>query len=376
MELKMIKTLKYFYSVTWQEKPAYLFLLTASILLHAGQPFINLILPKYLLEELAGARRMDVIVFLIAGTGIGNLLFLCLIHLTETNISKLNTWFGGYFYDQLSEKAMNMDFSLTESAEALNQRRKAWEGMAWYSNGLAGLSECFQGIVSSTLTTIGVVSIVALSSPVLLVVALFAVAGGSLAVQQTNKLQRIQFEEFPKVDRAYAYMLNDMVDVKYGKSIRLYDAVPMIHDKMDETGKKIWNIFYYTDNCMGRWNCMGSLVNFFKGICIYGYLGVQLLKGVISIGDFTMLSGAANTLKDSLQGILNAVQEMHKKLKFMHEYEKFMQIESGMVHMERKVDFEETPSIVFDKVSFRYPTADTYTLKDVSITIRPVSICQ
>lgn len=367
----MIKTLKYFYTVAWREKPAYLFLIAAGILLNAGHPFVNLILPKYLLEELAGARRMDVIILLIAGTGIGNLVFLCLIHLVETNIAKYNTWFGGYFYDRLSEKAMTIDYPLTESAETLNQRRKAWEGMAWYSNGLEGLSACFQRIVSNTLTTVGVVSIVALSSPILLVVAIFAVAGGSLAVRQTNKLQRIQFEEFPKVDRAYAYMLNDMVDVKHGKSIRLYDAVSMIHDKMDETGKKIWHIFYYTDNCMGRWNCMGSAVNFFKSICIYGYLGVQLLKGVISIGDFTMLSGAANTLKDSLQGILNEVQDLHKKLKFMHEYEKFMEIESGMVHKEKKVGLQETPSIVFENVSFRYPSAEEYTLKNVSITIRP-----
>lgn len=367
----MLKTLRFFYSETWHEKPAYLFMVAASMLLNGTQPFINLILSKYLLEELAGGRRIDVICALIAGIVLGNLLFLCLIHVVKTGIAKIDEWLDGYFYSKLSEKTMTMDYPMTESPEVLGQCRKAQEGMAWYSGGMAGLTGCFQMIVSYAITTAGVITIVAVTSPLLLIVAVFAVVGGSLTVRQTNRVQKIEFERYPKVDRSYSYVLNDMVDVRQGKSIRLYDGVPMMRERLEDILKKIVDIFWYTGTCVGRWNCMGAVVNFFKGICIYGYLGWKLLLGAISIGDFAMLSGSANTLTDSLQGMINQVQELHKKLNFMHEYQKFMEMEGEMEHRDKEFDLWEVPSIEFKNVFFKYPSSENYILKDINITIHP-----
>lgn len=297
----MLKTLKYFYAEVWHEKPAYIFILFASILLNAAHPFINLILSKYLLEELVGGRQIEVLLVLAGGIVVGNLLLLCLIHIARTNLAKYDDWFDRYFYDRLSLKSMTMDYPLTENPEALNQRRKAEEGMAWYSGGLKGLSECVHLLASYALTMAGVISIVAVLSPVLLIVALFAVIGGTFAVWQTNKCYKIEFEKFPKVNRAFHYVTSNVLKADYSKSIRLYHGTAMMQEQFVDTTKQCSDIFYYTANQIGRWNCVGSVVNFFKGICIYGYLSYMLLTGAIGIGDFTMLAGSANTLKDSLQ---------------------------------------------------------------------------
>lgn len=365
----MLKTLKYFYSAAWHEKPAYIFLLLASILLNAGHPFVNLVLSKFLLEELVDGRQADVLIALAAGIVIGNLLFLSLIHIVRTNLAKYDDWFDRYFYDNLSRKAMTMDYHLTEDPKALNQRRKADEGMAWYSGGMKGLSECVQLLASYALTMAGVVSIVAVMSPVLLIVALFAVIGGTVAVWQTNKCYKIEFEKFPKVNRAFRYVTWNVLESKFSKSIRLYHGASMMHDQFLDTTKQCSDIFYYTANSIGRWNCIGSFVNFLKNLCIYGYLSYRLLTGTISIGDFTMLSGSANTLKDSLQGVLNQIQELNRKLNFMREYVKFIEMEDSCKTGMQGLDTKQLPVIEFRNVSFRYPSMPEYVLKDINITI-------
>lgn len=365
----MLKTLKYFYSTAWHEKPAYVILLFFSIVLNGCHPFVNLILSKYLLEELVGGRQINTLLLLAAGITVGNLLFLSLIHIVRTNLAKYDNWFDSYFYDRLSLKAMTMDYPLTENPEALNQRRKAEEGMAWYSGGIKGLSECVQLLASYILTAIGVISIVAVLSPVLLVVALFAVAGGTMAVWQTNKCYKIEFEVFPKVNRGFHYVTWNVLESKFSKSIRLYHGESMMHEQFMDTTKQCSDIFYYTANKIGRWNCVGSFVNFLKNLCIYGYLSYRLLTGTISIGDFTMLAGSANTLKDSLQGILNQLQECNRKCNFMKEYVKFLEIEDAHRSGTQPIDSQKLPVIEFRNVSFRYPSMPEYILKDINITI-------
>lgn len=365
----MLKTLKYFYSEAWREKPAYLFLLGASILLNALHPFVNLILSRYLLEELVGGGRTDILFALAAGIVLGNLVLLCLIHLVRTALGKYDDWFDHYFHDKISLKSMTMDFPLTEEPKALDQRRKADDGLAWYTGGIKGLSENIQLLCSHVLILAGVVSIVATLSPFLLIVALFAVIGGSFAVWQTNKCYKIEFEKFPKVNRGFGYVARNVLEVRLGKSIRLYHGEPMMSDQFAATTKRCSDIFLYTAGQIGRWNCVGSVVNFLKGICIYGYLSVRLLTGSIGIGDFTMLAGSANTLKDSLQGVINQIQEVQRKLNFMHEYVKFMEIPDMHRTGRQEIEDKKLPELEFRNVSFRYPSTQNYVLKNINITI-------
>ena len=365
----MRKTFNFFYRIAWKEKPAYVILLMVSIFLNGVQPFVNLFLSKYVLEELVGARRVDVLIILAACLTIGNFVLLALIHLVRCTLAKYDDWFNRHLYDMISLKSMTMAFALTENPDALNQHRKAEEGIAWYSGGMKGLSDCVQQLFSFVLTFAGVVAIVALKTPILLVVAIFAVIGGSVAVWQTNKCYQIEFEVFPKVNRAFGYMTRNVLKPQYSKSIRLYLAAGMMKEQFMKTMTKCASIFRYTAVKIGRWNCIGSVVNFLKNLCIYGYLGYKLVTGAISLGDFTLLSGSANTLKDSLQGILNQIQDLQKKLKFMGEYVKYIEMEDTTQTGTREVASEGLPTIEFKNVSFKYPNTDEYVLKNVSIVI-------
>lgn len=365
----MRKTFNFFYRIAWKEKPSYVILLVLSILLNGVQPFVNLILSKYVLEELVGGRRINVLIVLALCLTIGNFVLLALIHLVRCRLAKDDDWFNRHLYDMISLKSMSMAFSLTESSDALNQHRKAEEGIAWYSGGMKGLSDCVQQLFSFILTFAGVVTIVALKTPILLVVAVFAVIGGSVAVWQTNKCYQIEFEVFPKVNRAFGYMTRNVLKPQYSKSIRLYLAAGMMKEQFMKTMNQCASIFRYTAVKIGRWNCIGSVVNFLKNLCIYGYLGYKLVVGSISLGDFTLLSGSANTLKDSLQGILNQIQDLQKKLKFMGEYVKYIEMEDTTQTGTLLVEKENLPSIEFKHVSFKYPNTEEYVLKDVSIVI-------
>ncbi|MCR5720128.1 MAG: ABC transporter ATP-binding protein/permease [Lachnospiraceae bacterium] len=365
----MLKAFKYFYSEAWREKPGYVVCIFMSILLCSAQPFVSLILSKYILEELATAKRPEVLVTLALSVVIANFVIMVLLHFLKCRIAVYDHWFDNYFYNKIGLKSMTMDYSLTEEPDVLNQRRKACDGMAWYSGGIKGLSDCVQKLFSFILTFMGVVAIVAVKTPVLLVVAVFAVIGGSFAVWQTNKCYLIEFEVFPKTNRAFGYMTRDVLKPRCAKSIRLYKAAKMMREQFEKTMNKCSDTFKYTALKIGRWNCVGSVVNFLKNLCIYGYLGYKLVTGKISIGDFTLLSGSANTLKDSLQGVLNQFQDLAKKLKFMNEYVKYIEMKDTTMAGSAAIEDRNNPVIEFKDVSFKYPSSTDWVLKDVNIKI-------
>jgi ATP-binding cassette subfamily B protein/ATP-binding cassette subfamily C protein len=59
--MKATKKLSMFLSLAWDVSPSYIFLLLGSSLVGGAQLIVNVMLPKFLIDELIGAQRPDVL---------------------------------------------------------------------------------------------------------------------------------------------------------------------------------------------------------------------------------------------------------------------------------------------------------------------------
>lgn len=368
---KLKQTLKYFYSFVWKEKPVYIIWLFISIVFNALLPFIDIILPKYLIDEMIGNKRISILLLISVAIISGNYLFNVIIHISKSQLQKYDDWFERYFKMEIALRTMNMDFYLTEDPKSLNQLRKALDGMGWYSGGLKGLSTCIQQCLSNIIMLIGVSTIIACSSPVLLVIAFLTVAASSWIVSKINMLEIKMFQKGPKMNRKFWYIADTLTDSKFAKSIRLYHANTMIQKYASDNIDEIYRLFYETAIGHARWNGVNAVILFLKNAGMYIYLGLKLIRTKIGIGDFSMLSNAVNTLTNSLQGIISQLQEIQKKITFMYEYKKFMEYDSTKKTGRRKILENQDVKIEFKHVYFRYPNIERYILKDINIVIRP-----
>lgn len=371
MRKETLQTVAYFYREVFRNKPVYFLYLGLTILCMAARPFANIILPKFIIEELLQQKRVELLLLYVLVLVLSNWILQSLIYIFSRQNYKLDVWFEQYFDKQYTGKCMTMDFEYTEDPDVLNQGRKAQDGMGFYSGGMWGLSYCMKGIVSSVITLCGVIVIIASASPFLFVIALLSVLAGSFVVSRINKLEIIVFNKGPQINRAFWYVHDVIGYPQYGKDIRLYHAEKMLNHKGEDSFRDLYHLFKEQEDGKRKWGCVNALIAMLESLGIYLYLGYLAIIGSVSIGDFSMLVSSAVAFRVSLQNIITQLQEIQKKAGFMNEFRKFMNYEDAQKKGTKKVPDMAHPEIRFEHVSFRYPRTKAYVLKDINITIRP-----
>lgn len=365
------QTIAYFYGKVRKEKPIYFFWQAVTILCMAVRPFANILLPKFIIEELLQEGRPEILVQYVLILILSNWILGSAIHVFNCQCIKLDDWFGRYFDKLFTRRCMTMDFEHTENPEVLNQARKAREGMGFYSGGLGGLSGCFKEILSAFITLCGVVVMIAVTSPFLFVIALLSVLCGSFVVSRINRLEIEFFNKGPQINRAFWYVHDVIGYSRYGKDIRLYNAEEMLFRKGESSFRDLYLLIKKQEDGKRRWGCLNALIAMCESLGIYLYLGYLAVMGRITIGEFTMLVTSAVTFRSSLQNIITQMQELQKKANFMSEFRRFMDYKPAKKEGEKSVPRLSQPEIRFEHVSFRYPGTQTEVLRDVNLVIRP-----
>ncbi|MBE3583653.1 MAG: ABC transporter ATP-binding protein [Limnochordaceae bacterium] len=361
--------LQYFYSFVWHHEPSYFLLLAGDMLLRGLSPFVNIVLPKFIIDELLGAKRVPVLAALVGAVAGANFVVYLLGNLRTYLLGRAHHSLQMKLDEQIGRKTMEMDFEYTESPQALNQLEKATTGISWYSGGIEGLSTNLTLIVASLIRLAGTLYIIALLSPWLVALILATVAG-SLFVTSKNQQLQVQFmKDLVGINRRFSYYFSILKDFRYGKDIRLYDASGMLMKRVDQYITEDWGIEKKRTAIWNRFAVILSFLGTAQEGLLYAYLGLRALAGLITVGDLQMLVSAARTFAQSLTDALGQVITMGKNVDFMNEYKVFM--EYPQVKKTGTAVPPKQPRHVLEVrgVSFKYPGSEEFVLKDVSLQI-------
>lgn len=103
----------------------------------------------------------------------------------------------------------------------------------------------------------------------------------------------------------------------------------------------------------------------------YGFLGIQALRGEISVAEFVMCVTAVETLSHGcLLPIINLSQQFVVKSNFMRAFIEFMDLEDQNWMGRCGIGAQDLEEIRFDHVSFQYPGSEQFIIKDISFRIR------
>lgn len=334
------------------------------------------VLPKFLLDELvlltngasAGTHLHRAAFYVGLTVGLG-LLANLLTGLSECFQGGLTSWFYNDFRVILADQAMGMDFQYTEDPAALDQLRKAEDGVEWYSGNMVGILQNLYTVIVNLTVLCGVLALIVAYCPLLLPVQLTALALTALWNGRNNELDREYFLALSKVNRVFGYIYYRLGEFQYGKDIRLYDSADMMCAKAKKYAKDQQEMsgrnFQKKKGNLWKINGTGALRD---GIT-YFYIGSLAMKGAITIGDFSLCISAASALYQSLSSMVLGWQTMEQYCSYASEFLKFMEYPSAMEKGDRQVmDGEHV--IEFSHVSFRYPRSERYVLRDVNLTIR------
>lgn len=370
------RTLAFILKTAWREKP----LLFGSYALQLLSQLIRkvqiVILPKFLLDELmlvvSGApaeehlQKIAVYAAVICGM---NLLANIMSNVSFQVGSVMQTWFDNYFEVKLAEQAMKMDFEYTEDPKVLEQLSRAKDGISWYSGGVVGILNNFYEVVMNMTVLAGVITVIAVTCPLLLPVQLLALLLMSLLNAKNNQAEIESYAGLSKLNRVFGYFLFQLANFQYGKEIRLYDSADMMCEKAGETTKEQIGSWRALAEKQRKFNWGMDLVNALRDGMSYFYIGLLALMKKITIGDFSMCVAAASELYQGMRGLVFGWQEVTKRCNYAYQFILFLEYPPVMPEGSRPVEGEEH-TIEFSHVSFRYPRTEEYILKDINLKIR------
>jgi ABC-type multidrug transport system fused ATPase/permease subunit len=361
--------IKYFYAIAWRFEKGYFLTTALSMLMTGLSPFINILMPKFIIDELLGARRADFLITYV--------LVLVLLNLLAANANSLITYFSEKYqtrltqkYDEiLAEKTLTMEFSRTENAQELERLAAAQRGMSWYSGGIGGLTACVTGLIANVITFAGTVYVIGLISPLLFAILIVLTAINAVVVSKMQNASSQFMKDMVDINRKFTYYSWFLRDFKFGKEIRIYDAADMIDKRTDKYLNEEWNLQL---KWVGKQNKFIAGTTAFAAIqqaLLYGYLGIKVLVRAISIGEFQMLITAASSFANSLSRIIESVINLAKTADFMNAYREFAEMPDTQANGNKPVERKAKHTIEFRNVSFKYPNAEYYSLKNISIKL-------
>ncbi len=368
-----LRKFKTFVSLAWSISPTYILLLIFSSVVSSGQIFINVILPKFLIDELVGNGEVRKLVTIGLSIVVSNLLFALLANTMKRVMDIKNIHMREKMSQSMGEKIMNVEFSYLENPYYLDLKERAVFA-ATNQSALENMINNVASMLKNLVTITGLVAIMFTLSWVLVVLLVVTIGIGLLIYKFFMKYQLDFFQQIIPINRKYGYYVTLCFNDKLQKDIRLYDMSKMMTDRVTKYNKEINTWFEGYHRKQGKYLGLNGVVNDLQGAIAYGYVGLRVITDSfgpkIGLGSFTMYVTAAINFTTSTAEIGRNIMTIGQMLGYLEPFMEFISLpDEGKVG--GSLEFKgEIQAIEFKNVSFKYPGSDIMVLDDISFEIK------
>lgn len=374
-----LKSLPRFLKEVSREHKAILPLIILSAIFQGLSPLINIVLPRYILDELLEMKRVNILILYIGGLALGNFVFQWAVSMCKNHLTIYIYNLGYDSVKKLGIKATKIGLQDVEKKSNLDLLERGKQG----AYDITTFAETISSMAASLITIAMVIGILIRNDWRLIVIILLC---NMVAIPCFNKIKELDVDNAKRgiaENRAFRYLVSVSTDFRFAKDLRIYKGDKFFLNKAEKTMDRILHINheYFTKN--GFWNGVAQSVVQVQLTLTFVILGIGLLAKRITAGAFTMLYGASNQLGRSFNSLIQSYTDLITLSINLDPYYEFLDI--GEPGMEEK-GFMRSPkteekgsmgsldrpvSLVFENITFRYPTAGEDTLKGINLTIHP-----
>lgn len=350
--------------------PLYLVYEVLDAVLRAGMPFFFILVPKEIINEMLGARRIPVL--------LSWLLFMALGYsaaaLAQRWVSARKGPFASKARDvimeKLDERLLVMDYASCVDPEVIRHKMRALRPIR--NQGAIGeFVVSLFGSLQNLLALAGVTGILFTLNPILVALLLAMVWIHARLMGKMETCEEEYETEMAIIDRRYDYYDHLASEEKRAKDVRLYQMRPFLMDQIREDNTnvlgKYFNQMYRKKGFYAAW---AEAVSCFQTAAVYGWMIVSVFWGNITIGAMTMYLTSASRFTQSVTDLAASWLELLKNSGYLEQFLTF--VDAGQPASGGKTERKapaQTDSIAFEHVWFRYPGTEPYVLKDVTFRV-------
>lgn len=366
----LLSNLKYIMGYAWSQDKVLFAQRGVYTILASIAPFIGIFLPKFLIDELLGQRRIEIILMTLIGffllSSVVNYSIAWLRCAYSPRVTKIRT----DYITMISDKIMKMDFKNTEDPEVLNKIKSVMNAVMSNNTGVEGVYHTLLGLFGRLTAFVGYISIVLFLSPWILLFLIINVLISYALTMRVKKYEYSQKEKAADKDRRTFYVFDTMYDFAYGKDIRIYDLKNILIDKFKKFRGERIDISNDVQEKQLKVKIVDVILLVIREFVVYGYLIYNVLFTGMSIGDFTMYFSTINGFGDWMKGILDDLANIKAQNMYLDDMREFLEIKSEDKEKTRDIPIDSSYEIEFKNVSFKYPKTDKYIYKNLSLKIK------
>ena len=269
-------------------------------------------------------------------------------------------------------KVMRMNYEYLEDADVMDCYQKAGNATGGNNNGVEGMMRT----ISNSLNIIAVVAVglAIMGTLNLWVVGLVIVmsAVNWAFVDHTNKKTKEKvWDPMATFWRRRGYMQEITTDFEAAKDIRMFGLKAWLLDKYGDLNRERFESQKVNEILWQRTKLLKAATWMLSQGIVYAYLIYEAIHGRVTLGNFTMYTASVATFSNYVNQLFVELGNLLAKSREVDDFRSFLDLEAGdeetggipLPEME-KYEF------VFRNVSFRYPKAETYALKNLNLTVK------
>ena len=338
-------------------------------------PFISIFLPKMIIDALtAPTFDLDALLSSLGIVGICllvvNVIGAFAQHYCQSSGTMVGTTAGTL---SVLAKTLHMDYQTMEAPRAQAAYQKAMAAIFAPTSGMkASVSDL--AAFCAHICALGLYALITVQlSPVIILALAVASTLSYLAVRAAQRYEALHRGDVATVYRKIGYMRDTALDYRGGKDLRLYamtDWFERLYTGYIEEYLMIAQRFFRRHFAAEG---LATVLDLVRDSLAYIWLITLVIHQEISIGEFTLFFGAIAGISNWITMIMTDVANLQRGCNEISDLRAYLDIPGRIIDNPLHIRPEDIsrPEIVFDKVSFRYPAAENWTLRDFNLRIKP-----
>lgn len=328
------------------------------------------VMSKLVVDLITEGAGFDRLLFLIIVGGLVQLISSCL-----SNFSDNTSWWRFVnvrvkMKTQLNAKAMSVNFEYLEDKDVLDIFQKASQAAGNNDNGIEGMMRQSVNFLKNIMIIgTGIIIMGTLSPWIILMLFIFAFIQFLVVNHIKKKDKKMVWDELMPWWRKNNYMSEVTTGFDYAKEVRLFNLSGWLTEKM-----RVLYAYRYKKHKESQKNWLISgiadtLISAGQFAFVYVWIIFGVTNNQINIADAVLYIGTSGTFFKYLTNFFIQLADIKGISREVNDFRTFLEYpvkgQEKTLSLPNYIGY----SFTFENVSFKYPKAESYALKNVNITL-------
>jgi ABC-type multidrug transport system fused ATPase/permease subunit len=365
----------YSLAMYWKAKKSTLIFCGINILMGVSLPFVGILLPKLVIDELAAGVTPAHFSAVVGGV---SAILIILNYLKSYTDEIANHSVGSIAIFNIPVRAMvkrmTMDYELMEDPDVKVLEDKASRAGRSNHSPAHNIPRTLVRLTTNILGFLLYGSVITSIHPVILILLVLSAVINWFCLSAARKYEKATREERSLLHKKLRYVYSSIKTPDKAKDIRLYSMSGWIK----ELFKSIVGSTEHAEGKVATKNMLAQLADGFliliRDGAAYAFLIYLLLQDKITLGDFVFVFAAIGAFAGWVSGIILQASELSRASSEMSDIRQYLDVpDKSNTGLGVQLPSGEMlpPGISLKGVGYTYPKAETEALSDINLDIKP-----